>query len=182
MTATCVPDTVYWSSVSSICSIRIFFFQITLFSTWVRLVRRHLLCQCTTTTSQTWLQSSVSTQWWYTPACLAKGELQSLRMYILQKNPYTCITQRFLHTSRISHLLLYPSLRLLVLRLSSHFRYCSRLQPSFKINAGQQYLWILAARFYTLQEPLSVYNVRQQQSGIYRELSSPLPFGRAALP
>ena len=42
-----------------------------------------------------------------------------------------------LHTSQISHFLLYPSLWLIVSGLNSHFCHCSPLQTSFKISTGQ---------------------------------------------
>ena len=152
MLSTCTCDchvylTLFFGHLSLAYVVYIFFFpfQITLFSTWVRLVRRHLLCRCTITTSQTWLGSSVSI---YT-VVIHTSLFSKVRVTVVPECTFYNM-QMFLHTSQITHLLLYPSLWLAVLRLSSHFCYCSSLQPSVKVNTGQQYLWIVATRFYTL--------------------------------
>ena len=68
----------------------------------------------------------------------------------------THIIMGSLHSSQISHLLLYPSLWLLVPGLSSHFHYCFLYNHFFKVNAGQQYLWKMATRFWTLRKPLII--------------------------
>ena len=57
-----------------------------------------------------------------------------------------------LHTSQISHLLLYPSLWLLVPRLSSQF---FRIQPAFNASSGHAAISLRnATRFCKLLEPL----------------------------
>ena len=62
---------------------------------------------------------------------------------------YVCDMGRgSLHTSQISHLLLYPSPWLLVPELSSQFL---PIQLAFD---GWQYLWEMATRFCNLREPL----------------------------
>ena len=45
-----------------------------------------------------------------------------------------------LHTSQISHLLLYPSLWLLLSGLSSQFLPLLPIQPALVVNSGRQYL------------------------------------------
>ena len=65
---------------------------------------------------------------------------------------YASSGRDFLHTSQISHLLLYLSLWLLVPGLSSQFL---PIQPVFNVSSGHQYLWEMATRFCRLREPLS---------------------------
>ena len=50
------------------------------------------------------------------------------------------LPQGFLTTSQISHLLLYPSLWLLLSGLSSQFLPLLPIQPAFIVNSGWQYL------------------------------------------
>ena len=78
-----------------------------------------------------------------------------------------------LHTGQISHLLLYASLWLLVLVLSSQFLPLFALQSAFDISTGQQYLWEMAAKFCMLQEPLDMYTVLKNLTGQIAILSSP---------
>ena len=60
-----------------------------------------------------------------------------------------------LHTSQISHLLLYPLLWLLVSGLSSRFLPYFPIHPAFEVSTGQLDLWKMATRFCKLQEPLT---------------------------
>ena len=56
-------------------------------------------------------------------------------MYMYTYNMYMCI-RGSLHTSQISHLLLYPSLWLLVPGLSSQFLPYFPIQPAFEVSTG----------------------------------------------
>ena len=74
-------------------------------------------------------------------------------------NAFMCIicqVKGFLHTSQISHLLLYPLLWLLVPGLSSQFLPLFPIQLAFDVSSDRQYLWEMATRFCNLREPLYV--------------------------
>ena len=70
-------------------------------------------------------------------------------------NHWSIILRGSLHTSRIGHLLLYPSLQLLVPGLSSQFLPYFPIQPAFEISTGRLDFGEMATRFWKLQEPLS---------------------------
>ena len=67
---------------------------------------------------------------------------------------WSCQFRGSLHASPISHLLLYPSLWLLVPGSSSQFLPLFPLQSAFEISTGQYYLGKMATRFCKLREPL----------------------------
>ena len=73
--------------------------------------------------------------------------------WLYASHPLDTYCRGSLHTSQISHLLLYPSLWLLVPGLSSHFVIVS-FTTFFKANTGQQYPQKMATGFLMPWEPL----------------------------
>ena len=80
--------------------------------------------------------------------------------YVVQCSVWTLLSTHrgSLTSSQISHLLLYPSLWLLLSGLSSQFLPLLPIQPAFIVNSGWQYFWEMTTRFCKLREPLHTWN------------------------
>ena len=83
-----------------------------------------------------------------------------------------------LHTSRISHLLLYPSLWLLVPGLSSQFLPLFPIQPAFNVSGGHQDLGEMATRFCKLWEPLGQYDNKINSTNCEFQLTWNIQLGK----
>ena len=85
---------------------------------------------------------------WFTPAHDITHHMHCIECLVMYN------IRGSLHTGQISHLLLYPSLWLLVPGSSSQFLPLFHLQLGFEIISVQYYLWEMATRVCKLWEPL----------------------------